>query len=246
MDVSLRLVQDRSVRHRVDAPCKGLAAKALGKYKLEEQTGLSVKFLSYQAAPGQPEKQLADDDPVQRGAILNFSVNMDTMLQQQRQHSQLLKGLYRERLQTVLAKYSARFCAAPVAQEDLRNRGGVAAQFASAPQKSESAAAALACVGSQMTAAEFAQQLDTIYVARNGEFACMLQCSCYNASLAHLHAHMCAETQHVNTDAQLESELRLLRTDGVVQLCSETMPFECMIVDHYETFLQLLPGYQSQ
>ncbi len=59
MNLNLRLVSGSMLQHKVDAPCSGYTAKALGKYKLEEETGLSVKFVSYQEAPGRQEVQLA-------------------------------------------------------------------------------------------------------------------------------------------------------------------------------------------
>ena len=43
---------------------------------------------------------LGYDAPVLRGSILNFSASMDTVLQQQRLHHTLLKGLYRDKVLT--------------------------------------------------------------------------------------------------------------------------------------------------
>lgn len=39
---------------------------SLGKYKLEEETGMAVKFISYQEAHDRPEVQLADVEKTQR------------------------------------------------------------------------------------------------------------------------------------------------------------------------------------
>lgn len=51
----------------------------------------------------------------------------------------------------------------------------------------------------------------------------------------------CAEMQHVNTNQQLEIEMSRMRNDGVVGLLQDDMPLECMIIEHYDVFLALLP-----
>jgi len=215
MDVQLRLTHDKVMQHRISAPCMGVVAKALGKYKLEEQLpGLLVKFVSYQEAEGKPAQSLADDQPVLRGSILNFSVNLDTLLKQQRQHNMLLKGLYRGHVLTVISKYSARFLKPQVSE--VGDKAGVARFLASDPQKAAATAAALVAVGATMTAVDFAQGLDATCTDRN-------------------------KLQHVNTNQQLELDMKRMRDDGVVQLMQEDMPMECMIIEHSDVFLALLP-----
>ncbi len=53
------------------------------------------------------------------------------------------------------------------------------------------------------------------------------------------HTRLAAE-QHINTHEQLESEFECMRKAGVVQLMEDMMPLECLIVKHYEVFLQLI------
>ena len=173
MNVQLRLMHDKSVQHRISAPCTGEMAKALGKCKLEEQLpGLLVKFVSYQEAEGKPEQSLADDQPVSHGSILNFSVSLDTVLKQQRQHNMLLKGLYRGQVLTVISKYSARFLKPPVSE--VGDKAGVARFLTSDPQKAAATAAALVAVGATMTAVDFAQGLDATCTDRNSKWPSLM------------------------------------------------------------------------
>ena len=51
-----------------------------------------------------------------------------------------------------------------------------------------------------------------------------------------------ADEEHVNTNEQLEEEFKSMRKAGVVQLMADVMPLECLIVRHYEVFMQLLQG----
>lgn len=237
MNIYLRLMHDKVMQYKVDAPCKGDAAKALGKYKLEETTDLSVKFSSYQEAPGRPERQLADDEPVQRGSILNFSVNIDSVLQQQRLHTRLLKELYVDRVRSLLAKYSSRFFAAPL--DSVKNTGGCKLKFAE-KELAEAVRAALTEVGCCATVEEFSDALDENYKSRNGEEELQLCCTfrSMESGLLKLYIGCSAEDQHINTDVQLEKEFKKLRKAGVVELLGDDMPVECSIIDHYEVFLQ--------
>ena len=228
------------IQHKVDAPCTGRAAKELGTSTLEEKTGMAVKFVSYQEAQGRPEVQLDDDDKIQRGAILNFSVNMDTFLQQHRNHTNLLQGLYDSKLRSLISKFSSRFITTPVAPTDMQNRGGVASLFVQSPQRASAAEAALAAVGSLMTAQEFAAGLDLAYAARNGEQRQSELSLQYALNPDHLKLY--AAEQHVNTNEQLEYEFKCMRKAGVVQLMADVLPLECLIVRHYEVFMQLLQG----
>ena len=45
----------------------------------------------------------------------------------------------------------------------------------------------------------------------------------------------------MNTNQQLEMEMKRMRDDGVVELLQEDMPMECMIIEHSDVFLALLP-----
>ena len=90
MDVTLHLSAGKSLQQRLDAPCKGDVAKALGKYKLEEKFGVTVRFEGYQAGPGKATQTLDDDALVTRGAILNFTVGMELVLRQQANHNKIL------------------------------------------------------------------------------------------------------------------------------------------------------------
>ncbi|GAX84879.1 hypothetical protein CEUSTIGMA_g12300.t1 [Chlamydomonas eustigma] len=214
MNVNLRLIQDRMTQHKVDAPCTGLAAKALGKYKLEEETGLFVKFFSYQESSKHPEVQLADDDLIQRGAILNFSVKLDSLLQDHKHHRNLIQGLYDSKLRSLISKYSARLIKPAITPSDIQNKGTLQSLYRN-KQQALDVEAALVAAGSLMTAEVFGADLDSAYADRNRE-------------------------QHVNTNAQLQVEFERMRKAGVVALMQEEMPLECLILDHFEVFLQLL------
>lgn len=237
MNLNLRIIQDRTYQYRVESPCTGQDAKALGKYKLEEETGMSVKFASYQEAHGRPEVQLANNDKVHRGAILNFAVNLDTLIQHQKHHTDLLRGIYDSKLRTLIAKYSSRLITKThVASDDLRNRGTLVSHFDSSQQHTKAAETVLASVGSQMTAKDFAAGLDSAYAARNGEWR---HHTTITAATSYPPCVLFAAEQHINTDEQLKYEFDCMRKAGVVQLMVDVMPLECLIVNHYEEFLLL-------
>lgn len=252
MNVNLRLAHDKLLLHRVSAPCTGEMAKALGKFKLEEMLpGVLVKFVSYQEAEGKPEKALPDDEPVLRGSILNFSANMDTVLQQQRLHHTLLKGLYRDKVLTVMAKYSARFLKPP--NDGSEKKQGVTNLFRSDPEKAAAAEAALVAVGSALSGSDFAAELDDMYYDRGSEWPPCTVRDAYSAPLIIAPPQClartftcctctaCAEIQHINTGVQLEMEMKQLCKDGCIDLLEDDMPVACTVIKHHDIFLALLP-----
>ncbi len=193
---------------------------------------------------------------------MNFAVNIDSVLVELKHHKVLLRGLYEGKLRTVVAKYSSRLLTGnPVAAEDMKNKGSLETLFSKLPERASAAKAALAAVGSQMSTEDFAVGLDTTYANRNGEStsdkvyvtfdkvyaACVKAGQTSAISIAHNHvlisfphlAHIAAE-QHINSNEQLESEFKCLRNAGVVQLMEDEMPLECLIVKHYEVFMQLV------
>lgn len=211
-----------------------------------------MRFVSYQEAQGKPEQPLPDDQPVLRDSILNFSVNLGTLLQQQQQHTSLLKGLYRDRVSTVISKYSARFLEREVA--DVDPKAGLERYFDADKEKASAAAAALVAVGLPMSSQEFASRLDATFTDRNSEWLSATypvlgqsvgQTNC-DVELMHamkwLLERACsfAGTQHVNTIQQLEKEMKQLLNDGAVHLLKNDMQLECTIIEHHEVFLSLL------
>ena len=119
-----------------------------------------------------------------RGSILNFSANMDTVLQQQRLHHTLLKGLYREKVLTVMAKYSARFLKPP--NDGSEKKQGVTNLFRSDPQKAVAAEAAFVAVGSALSCSDFAAELDNMYYDRGSEWPpCTGPCSYFHMLYLH-------------------------------------------------------------
>jgi hypothetical protein len=187
MNINLRLDRNKLIEQRVDAPCKGLLAKAIGSYRLEELGGTPVEFVSYQEGPGLPEKPLADDDTVSREAILNFSVQMDTFLQQHHKHTKQIKGLHlllvKPQLQILISKYVSRFFNPPVTE--TTGSTAMKALVLATPDLSASIGAALASVGSGLSSPEFAEQLDLNY--KNCKGACV-QCTA-------LHGYGCVPKQ---------------------------------------------------
>lgn len=252
MNVNLRLAHDKLLQHRVTAPCTGEVAKALGKVKLEEMLpGLLVKFVSYQEAEGKPEKALSNDEPVLRGAILNFTVDMGTVLQRLQRHDTLLKDLYRERVLSLMAKYSSRFLKPP--NEGSEAKQGVVNFFQSDPQKAAAAEAALVAVGSGLSSNDFAMALDDMYYERGSEWPpCSVQDArptpllvahpqCTARNFTYCGCIACAEIQHINTTVQLEAEMKQLCKNGCVDMLEDDMPIACTIIKHYDIFLALLP-----
>lgn len=236
MNVNLRLAHDKLLLHRVSAPCTGEMAKALGKFKLEE---MLPGVLGYQEAEGKPEKALPDDEPVLRGSILNFSANMDTVLQQQRLHHTLLKGLYREKVLTVMAKYSARFLKPP--NDGSEKKQGVTSLFRSDPQKAAAADAAFVAVGSALSCSDFAAELDNMYYDRGSEWPPCTGPQCLARTFTCCTCTACAEIQHINTGVQLEMEMKQLCKDGCIDLLEDDMPVACTVIKHHDIFLALLP-----
>ena len=146
-----------------------------------------------------------------------FSANIDTVLQQQQQrlHHTLLKGLYRDKVLTVMAKYSARFLEPP--NDGSEKNQGVTNLFRSDPQKAAAAEAAFVACGSALSASDFAAELDDMYYDRG------------------------TEIQNINTGVQLEMEMKQLCKDGCIDLLEDEMPVACTVIKHHCIFLALLP-----
>lgn len=135
-------------------------------------------------------------------------------MQQLAQHKKLFKPLYKDKLHTVMSKYGARFlkpAAGPTA-----NKHSLENKATTNTQLRGDLEAALAVISAPMGAVDFAKALDDAYQSRN-------------------------DAQHVNTNEQLEAELKGLHEAGVAELFEDDEPAAALLVKHYDVFLQLLP-----
>ena len=139
-----------------DAPCTGLQAKALCKYRLEQELqGFTVAFKSYQSAPGKPEEPLSDDAHVMTGAVLIFSSEVKlepTVLEVLAKHRKMLKYLLEEEVLTVCSKYGAKLFGAASPPSTSRASNG---------QLRGSLVAVLAAVSAPMEVDDFAKGMDS-------------------------------------------------------------------------------------
>ncbi|GIL80997.1 hypothetical protein Vretifemale_10134 [Volvox reticuliferus] len=159
MDVNFRLMDINVVAEQMLVPCKGAAAKQLGKRKLEEQTmGIPVLFQSYKDGQDHRERFLPDDANLQRGATLTYTTNM-----QFTQKSRLVKlmiPLYRDKLQTTVAKIIARLFRKPVTSFKV---GWLKAALTSDGRLATRMAAVLRETGCKQSSEQFAEELDATY-----------------------------------------------------------------------------------
>ena len=174
--------------------------------------------------------------------------NMDTV----NLHHTLLKGLYRDKVLTVMAKYSARFLKPQ--NDGSEKKQGVTNLFRSDPQKATAAEAAFVAVGSALSGSDFAAELDDMFYDRGSEgppctvrdaFSAPLiiappQCIARTFTTCET-CTACAEIQHINTGVQLEMEMKQLCKDGCIDLLEEEMPVACTVIKHHDIFLALLP-----
>ncbi len=168
MKFKLKLSPDTVYQSEVEqTPCIGRVAKAIGKCKLRERCpGLTVEFESYQPAEGQPEQDLADDEPVVPDCILNFTAKRNPLLDLLAQHDKLLQGLFRPRLESVLCEYAAALAG------DMTTRvseGSLAVTIDSNESQSSMLAGVLKAAGSDQTASQFASALDDVCAKGNGQ-----------------------------------------------------------------------------
>lgn len=210
MNVMSNLATGMSLQHSVDAPCKGVVAKALGKYKLEDAYGATVTFESYQAGPGQPKQPLGDDDAVAPGAILNFTGDVELMLRKQSNHDKIIAWLSEPLLIEIICLFNASLLA-------LSNTMSVTADAG----LHQALTAALSALSAEFTAEEVAGALNMVYTRREG-------------------MGYSAEPKHANTVAELQRKMEKMRQSGALELLSNEHPVECLIVQNYEVFLRLL------
>ncbi len=166
-------------------------------------------------------------------------------MQQLAQHKKLFKPLYKDKLHTVMSKYGARFlkpAAGPTANKhSLENKATTNTQLRGDFE------AALAVISAPMGAVDFAKALDDAYQSRNGESrahstrAIMRERCCIRAKSPACQLLLHADAQHVNTNEQLEAELKGLHEAGVAELFEDDEPAAALLVKHYDVFLQLLP-----
>lgn len=223
MEIVLNLTSQKTVKIRVDAPCSGLVAKAVGKMKLEEMHEVMVVFDTYQEGVDKPKQQLADDAEVVRGSILHFNVGMDQVLRTQAQHQKLLAYLMAPKLVDVVGRFSARLVSGQVITEgDVSDnpKSGVQNKVVAEPDLKHRLEAALDVVSSDYSVEEFAKALDDTYNER---------CS--------KRIHSCAEN---NTKKVLKEEMEELCDSGAVELLVGKYPVACTIVSNYDIFLRLL------
>jgi hypothetical protein len=248
MDVTLNLSAGKSLQQRLDAPCKGDVAKALGKYKLEEKFGVTVRFESYQAGPGKAAQKLDDDAPVTRGAILNFTVDME--LRQQVKHNKILAWLAAPKLIDTICLFNARLLDPTKVTSTVSPKTKLADKVATDGALHQALTAALSAVSAELSAEQVAAALDETYQKRNGG-----GCSVRSYSSLHKSQSVCsrsidlfteagalfsAEETHINTNAVLQQKMEEMRESGALELLSSKYPVQCLIAQNYEVFLQLL------
>ena len=163
MDVTLDLSACKSLQQRLDAPCKGDVAKALGKYKLEEKFGVTVRFESYQAGPGKATQTLDDDAPVTGGAILNFTVGMELVLRQQANHNKILVWLATPMLINTIYLFNARLLDPTKVTSIVSPKTKLADKVAADGALHQSLTAALSAVSAELSAEQVAAALDESY-----------------------------------------------------------------------------------
>ena len=66
-------------------------------------------------------------------------------------------------------------------------------------------------------------------------------CCTHDDLIILLHLLLSADMQHVNTNAQLEKQLKGLKEAGVAELFEDDMPVAALLIRCYEQFMQLLP-----
>lgn len=167
LTVQLR-IQSLPICYRVEeAPLTGKNAKSMGQAHLEKKTGLQVQFSSYQISEGKPELSLGDEERVNRGSILNYTVALDSFVSQQLENRMLLQGLYEDKLRAIISKFSARFCSAAVHDAGIKEAGGCSLAFSASTSLAAAASQVLQEAGSQLSATDFAGCLDALYTHRN-------------------------------------------------------------------------------
>eukprot|EP00798_Chlamydomonas_sp_ICE-L_P017706 gene17706-24064_t len=239
MNVTLNLSAGKSLQQKLDAPCKGVVAKALGKYKLEETFGGTVRFESYQAGPGERKQPLADDDPVNRGAILNFTIEMELVLQQQVKHNKMLSILMAPKLTDVVCLFGSRLLNPSKVVSAVSSGNKMATCLASNPALHQAIAAGLSSLSAEETPEEVAAALDAAYFRRNRKFI-EPESEVFMQQLISCAHCTCTEAAHININSELEQQMEELRESGALDLLRSKYPVECLIVQNYEVFLQLL------
>jgi hypothetical protein len=231
MNVTLNLSADKSIQQTLDAPCKGVMAKALGKYRLEEKFGGTVVFDSYQEAPTKPKTRLDDDTPVIRGSILNFTVSMDVILRRQALHDKMISMLSEPMLQDLVSRWTARLLTRRVTMPTDPTTKFESA-VASDPNLHARLSAALAYINTTITPEEVAIALDSTYRQRCGEIS--LETICVTLTTTES-GSICthSDNTHVNTTDVLCRQMEQMRDSGVLELLSAKFPTECLIVQYY-------------
>jgi hypothetical protein len=148
------------------------------------------------------------------------------VLRTQTEQQKMLAILMKPQLTDFVCRYGARLLKPPVAA--VKEVDGLSSAVTTQPDLHGRLGVALSQVHSEATPEQFAEALDNAYSIRCGALRL-----CFGVGYQ-------ATSADMNTNSKLKHDAKALKDSGALRLLEVDMPIECLIVQKFDVFAQLL------